>query len=82
MEVEQPSAQLTHYERYRESLLKAARKWYSTHQHLPYERYGEKMKAYQKSRYESDPEYRERKKAQALERYYKKKAQAAALANA
>ena len=37
------------------------------------EGYNEKKRIYVKNKYQTDPEYREKKKAQALERYYAKK---------
>lgn len=64
---------LTHYQKYRESIIASVKKHLETHPETR-KKWNESNKTYQKNKYNNDPEYRERKKAQALARYYEKKA--------
>ena len=65
----------SHYQRYKESIKASVSKHYQNHR-------AEKnayFREYQKKLYSNNPEFREMKKAKSLERYYKKKAEAATL---
>ena len=60
----------THYQRYKNSIIASVIKHYQAHR----EEKNSYSREYKRSRYETDPEYREKVKAKALERYYKRKA--------
>lgn len=74
MDIEQP---LSHYRKYKQSIIKSVAKYYEKHKD---DEIGQKraqyLRDYSKKMY-SDPEYKERKKQKALERYYRKKAELA-----
>lgn len=74
MDSEQP---ISHYKKYKQSIIKSVAKYYEKHKD---DEIGQKKAQYHRDyskRLYQDPEYRERKKAQALERYYRKKAELA-----
>ena len=69
MEVVTP---ITHYQRYRESIKACVKRHYETN--LEYRaKTLERSKEINNKRYDFDPEFRERKKQDALKRYYAKK---------